>query len=201
MPITDSGTLKSMVCVMRDSGMTFQEISDKLANEYGVHRTRQALHGLYSRSQKEKDTTLPESEAKLVVDVVNLYCLGYNMTAITNIMNNAGIDINYNKVGNIVHNYESYINSVQQTMLCKAIEILATEKNPTNIKARYSHLGMYITDRTFNRLIRNAYISIIQKSVSEYIMEAYEMCGDKETLKTLADRFNIDIGSLKVKQN
>ena len=49
-PKMDKETLRRVVINLRDSGLTFQAISDTLMTKYGVKRTKQAVRDLYYRS-------------------------------------------------------------------------------------------------------------------------------------------------------
>lgn len=191
MAITDAGTIKSMVVVMRNSGMTFQEISDKLASEYGIYRSRQALHGLYTRATKPQEPVSSE-EAKIVADVINIHCLGYNMTEVANLMANIGMPVSYNKVNSIIHKYIGYAESVKEAMLCKAIDIVKYETDRDKIMAHFTYKGVPITKRQFAHLIGRAFSQVIDSATANYIKTAYQISKDREVLKALTQKYRID---------
>ena len=42
--------LSNKIVDLRNEGYSFQEISDILASEYGIYKTRQAVYSLYKRT-------------------------------------------------------------------------------------------------------------------------------------------------------
>ena len=71
----DTRAIKNLVVNMRDSGMTYQAISEQLDKGYGIKRTRQALNRMYKRA---KETELATNNGKLLAcDIINIYCLTF----------------------------------------------------------------------------------------------------------------------------
>ena len=58
----DSKTLKAFVIEHKDKGLSYQDISDKLREDFNIIRSRQALQGIYTRAMNSNNNQ------KLVID-------------------------------------------------------------------------------------------------------------------------------------
>ena len=98
--IVDTRTIKNLVVNMRDSGMTYQAISEQLDKGYGIKRTRQALNRMYKRA---KETELATNNGKLLAcDIINIYCLVGSAQATVDEMQHLGINVTYSNVLSII---------------------------------------------------------------------------------------------------
>lgn len=195
--ISDIATIKSMIKVMRDSGMTFQEISDKLKSEYGISKSRQAIHGLYTRACEGDKSSLSEDEAKLICHVANIYCLGYNMAKTTDILNSLGISVNYSKVNKIIHSNENYIRSINETLVTRLKEMMASGYSLDAVKASLSYMGVPIIDKKLSAITGLAIKDIVYDYTVKSLVRAYKVCGDKDEIKALCQEYNIQFNSIE----
>lgn len=185
MPINDNGTIKKMIQTMRNKGMTYQEIADTLAKEYGIVRSRQAIYSLYNRSIDENRAAMAEEKQITVSHVVNIYCLGWDMTKTTDAMKSLGVDISYNKVSRIIHANSTYIKNVNEALVTKVKDMIECEDDPAVIKASLSYCGIDVTSKKLGSLISQAFKLRIRDYILKEIVSAYKLSGDKEVAKDI----------------
>lgn len=200
MAIKDNGTIKSMIKVMRDKGMTYQEIADKLEKEYGIVRTRQAIYGMYSRATDEAKEMQSEEKQKIVSHVINIYCLGLDMTKTTLAVQNLGLNVSYNKVSRIIHSNPNYIKSVNDTLIAKVKDLISAEDDPSIIKAKLSYCGIEISNKKFQSLICTACKIRVRDYIIKEATSAYKLTRDKEVVKSICYSYpesNIQISDIE----
>ena len=197
----DNKTLRALVVEYKDDDMTYQEISDKLAEEHGVIRSRQALQGMYQRAIKRKDTEDMRDRIVAKADIVNIYCLGYSRTEIQEIVNNMGYDLNYNDIITTINEQEEYIEQVEATIVNRLEGMLIFSDNINDLKESLIYKEMEITDKKLNEYMVDAYTNIARDKIHEVLASAYRFTDDTIMARKIARRFNIDfsIGDIKDK--
>ena len=166
----DNKTLRALVVKFRDTGMTYQEISDKLYADYNIKRSRQTLQGMYTRAMRDLTSTDKKERVLARTDIVNVYSLGYNMTEVTEIVNETfGYNLTYNEVVTTIKESQDYIEEVRTALAHKVEEQLD--------KCKYIYdLEEYIS---YNK------IKPREKQLKLYVAEAYKIRLSKEFMSTL----------------
>lgn len=183
-------TLKSIITNLRNRGLTFQEISDELKSKYGIEKSRQAIQGLYSRTVETRENLLSEYEVTLKIDIVNLYCIGYNMTQITNILNNMGVPVTYSRVSDIIKNNNSYIQSVNSGLLVRIGEIYDS-CTVDQMKKTIEYKGFSITDSRFNQLIGEVITKRLKETIISHLNNSKLKGIDTKVIKDICDNIGI----------
>jgi arginine/lysine/ornithine decarboxylase len=123
--------------------MTFEEIAEYLYNQYGIQKTRQSVHGLYTRNRKiDEDSQVADG---IRVDVLNLYVMGYTINKISSLV---GIS-NY-KIKTLLENEKAEIERVRNYKVQLVIKPLANEN--TNIETLKQILKYKCWDITLSGL-------------------------------------------------
>lgn len=180
-------TMKSIIKNMRDKGMTFQEIADKLDSDYNIKRSRQAVHGLYTRAVDSNIASLSEEEMQLTCQIVNVYCLGYNMTQTSAILNHRGVEVSYPKVNRVIKDNVNYTRSVNEAMINTLKMNILIEPDPAILRAMLSFEGVPITDKKFCVLVEEVTKQAIKEYAVNKIATAYKITGERGTVKRLCE--------------
>ncbi len=197
--IIDIQTLKSHILELRDvEGLSFQEISDKLATEYGIYKTRQAVGGLYHRT---KDAVKgAEDKQRLISDVVNIYCIADSAIQVCDEINKLGIEISYRKVLNIIQENDKYVQSVKRTIVANIESQLDTLTDIRGLKLRFNYKGVKICDKRFNEYFSLACQYHIKNNIITSLLKYYKLSSDRGIIKEVAEKFNLDIRTCDLRQ-
>ena len=159
----DKETLRRIVVNLRDSGMTFQAISDTLRDDYGIIRTKQAIKGIYDRAiDKNTGEKIPANDMRAISLILNLFCRGYCATEVTTLINNMGYNIPYNKVLNIIDSNSKYINSITETMICNILWMITEGVNRATVKKNFMFENIDIKDNKLDDLYYKAYKTYVK---------------------------------------
>ena len=187
----DLNTIKNIICVLRDKGMTYQAISDKLRDEYGIVKSRQAIQGLYVRAREDRALKLSESEISIKCDVISIYNLGYNMTQVTKIMQKQYPDITYQKVLNIIKENKEYSTNMEITSIALLQDAFDSENDPNILKNMLSYKGVPITQTRFNYLIAQVVTGRIKDYATSQITRMYKITGSKSDIRDICNLINV----------
>lgn len=183
----DNKTLKAFIVKSKDEGLTYQEIADKLEEEYKIVRSRQALQGMYQRAVRDKDTTLQKERFVASADIVNVYCLGYNKTEVTDIVNKLGFNLSYNDVVSTIREQEDYIKNVEESIIAKVEREMSTCHFINELSPRITYKGILPTDKQLKRYVAEAYKDILSREFAERLMNIYEFTDDKSVPKKVEE--------------
>lgn len=192
----DNETLKSLILQYRDSGMTYQEISDKLVSEYGIMKSRQAIQGLYKRTVQNLKSDSDKIKRLREADVVNLYCLGYNMSEVQRLMEDLGYDISYSEVNRIIKRYkkeDGYIKEVEDSIVSRIRDIADKVSSIDDIINNVNYKGVPIKKEKVLEYLVEAYKNKIIDKIREDLIKIYEFTDSKEAVKKIIDDLKLDI--------
>lgn len=192
----DNETLKSLILQYRDSGMTYQEISDKLVSEYGIMKSRQAIQGLYKRTVQSLKSDSDKIKRLREADVVNLYCLGYNMSEVQRLMEDLGYDISYSEVNRIIKRYkkeDDYIKEVEDSIVSRIRDIADKVSSIDDIINNVNYKGVPIKKEKVLEYLVEAYKNKIIDKIREDLIKIYEFTDSKEAVKKIIDDLKLDI--------
>ena len=187
--IVDTRAIKNLVVNMRDSGMTYQAISEQLDKGYGIKRTRQALNRMYKRA---KETELATNNGKLLAcDIANIYCLVGSAQATVDEMQHLGINVAYSNVLSIIKSEDKYIKSIEKSILDKVIAAISSEYSRDKIRELLSYKGVLISNKRLDSYIVEAYTIKISKLIESECSKIYKDTHSAWIAKEVGHRFNI----------
>ena len=184
----DINTIKMLIVNLRNQGMTFQAIADKLQDEYGITRTRQSVAGLYARAVEQDPETLNIDKMKLILDILSVYSLGYNLTKTTEILNSIGVDVTYQKVNNLIKSNVDQLRSVNTTMLATLNTALKETNDPNELKDRLAYRGIAITEQRFTDLLSEVTLTNMRDAVATELAKLYSISNNRNLVKNMCEK-------------
>lgn len=195
----DLKTLKTMIVELRDTnGLSFQEISDTLKSEYGVDKSRQAISGLYNRIKKQEKVDIEHQ--KLVMDIVNLYCMLESATSVCNELAKAGISITYRQVLNTIKENESYVNSVRQTITANIESKLDKVDDIRDLVNSLDYKGIPISNKRFNEYLEAACKYNIKNGIIKQLIHFYKLSSNMDMIRNIGEVFGIELKTSDLRQ-
>lgn len=195
----DNKTLKALVVEYKDGGYTYQEISDKLQAEYGLNRSRQALQGMYQRAIKDNSTDKQKERLIALADIVNIYCLGYNMSEVKDMVNDLGYSLTYNDVVITIKEQKEYIEEVQKSLIEIVEHRIKESKYITDLNGAISYKGIMPTTKQLKFYVTEAYKVIISKDFSDTLLRVHEFTDDKKVAKKIVEDLNLQMCQTKAR--
>ncbi len=183
----DRETLRELVVDYREKGYTFSKIAEILREQYGIVKDRQSIHGIYKRAVKSND-----EKKELLVNIVNLYVLGYNRAEIRNILLGMDIKTSYYTIRNILEEYTEYIREVQLRYIYSIVTSISDGKSLEEIKGSITYKGIPITEKSFKKLLTEAYILIVKEASIKEIVKVYRDTEDQELVKQVIKGLGIN---------
>lgn len=183
----DRETLRELIVDYREKGYTFSKIAEILREQYGIVKDRQSIHGIYKRAVKSND-----EKKELLVNIVNLYVLGYNRAEIRNILLGMDIKTSYYTIRNILEEYTEYIREVQLRYIYSIVTSISDGKSLKEIKGSITYKGIPITEKSFKKLLTEAYILIVKEASIKEIVKVYRDTEDQELVKQVIKGLGIN---------
>lgn len=183
----DRETLRELIVDYREKGYTFSKIAEILREQYGIVKDRQSIHGIYKRAVKSND-----EKKELLVNIVNLYVLGYNKAEIRNILLGMDIKTSYYTIRNILEEYTEYIREVQLRYIYSIVTSISDGKSLKEIKGSITYKGIPITEKSFKKLLKEAYILIVKEASLKEIVKVYRDTEDQELVKQVIKGLGIN---------
>lgn len=153
--------VKNLVVQLRDSGKSFQDISNILDNEYNIHKSRQAIHGIYNRAIKSITPDRAEEELK-VYDILTYYIMGLPVQKISE---QTGLS-NY-KVKQIIEHKDSVqLDDLKSKQFYKAIKLFEKGTSIEEVIEAMKYKGVEPTKYTVCQLFEE----YINYKISESII-------------------------------
>ena len=195
----DNDTLKALVIEYKESGMTYQEIADKLASDYNVERTRQALQGMYTRAVRKVNTEDEKARMAEMADIINIFCLGYNRKETTEIVSGLGHDVNYNKVVNTIRENEDYVKSVEDAISERLSTMVQGALSIDELRDVIIYKGILPKKKKLDEYIAEAYKIIIRQDINKRLARIYQFTEDTTIAREVADEFNVKFSLTDIK--
>lgn len=174
----DRETLRELVVDYREKGYTFSKIAEILREQYGIVKDRQSIHGIYKRAVKSND-----EKKELLVNIVNLYVLGYKKAEIRNILLGMDIKTSYYTIRNILEEYTEYIREVQLRYTYSIVASISDGKSLEEIKESIVYKGIHPTEKGFKKLLAEAYTLIVKEACIKEIVKVYRDTEDQELVE------------------
>lgn len=189
----DKRALKSTIIELKESGLSFQNISDVLAKEYNVHMSRQAVCGMYNRATSDDAISKNRELILTTADIVNYNCLGLNNNEIRDVLNKLGYSIVLSDIEYILSINSEYKKSVEMELVQKIVKGLKVGNEVSEIKSKLAYKGLVVTDSKLKELIKLAAEQMIYEQSRKVLSSIYNATDDKTLVKDIIAEHNMNI--------
>lgn len=189
----DKRALKSTIIELKESGLSFQNISDVLAKEYNVHMSRQAVCGMYNRATSDAAISKNRELILTTADIVNYNCLGLNNNEIRDVLNKLGYSIVLSDIEYILSINSEYKKSVEMELVQKIVKGLKVGNEVSEIKSKLAYKGLVVTDSKLKELIKLAAEQMIYEQSRKVLSSIYNATDDKTLVKDIIAEHNMNI--------
>ena len=131
--------LKALICLLRESGLTFTAISDELKNKYNIEMSRQAVCSSYKRALKDVNNnveTLIYSS-----DILHYHLIGITHKEIVEIINNSNVTMQ--KVSEILGENPKSLEIIRENQLDIVKEHIESGMDMVSLRIKLSYHGIY----------------------------------------------------------
>ena len=118
--------------------------------------------------------------------------LGYNRAEIRNILLGMDIKTSYYTIRNILEEYTEYIREVQLRYIYSIVTSISDGKSLKEIKGSITYKGIPITEKSFKKLLTEAYILIVKEASIKEIVKVYRDTEDQELVKQVIKGLGIN---------
>ena len=179
--------LREVILGLKNQGMTFEGISDKLEEMYGIKRDRQSVYGIYKRyiDKLERD----KEKSRGDIDIINI-CARIDVftTARKFIAElNGGVSDYY--IRNAIEKYSADIKIVQDELVDIIIDGLRTGSTKEEILGNISYKGIDVAESVYNRLATEAFRQKITNSIESIVALSIAHNGNTDIAKELIKEF------------
>ncbi len=185
----DNKTLRAFVIEHKESGMSYQDIADKLKEEFNINRSRQSLQGIYTR------TVNGNNNKNIVIDshILNLYALGYNYTEIQKLLRQLNYSVAYKYIANTIKNSMDELNTIIKAYTNRLLDNRKILLSVDDIDGIIDYKGIKANDKGLNNIIKNAYIESIKLASIEILKEMYQITDNRKLLRDTLKEIDLDI--------
>ena len=176
-------TIKEIVIELRDNqGKSFQDISDYIEQQYGIKKTRQSIHGLYNRAKNKVENNVDND---LMLDIVNLYVLGYNISTIQKLLYSVDNTITNYKITSVINDKSVMIDNIREAFINKVEEQIYNGNTYSNIRENLRYNENVITDNGYRDILKRVYARMINKEAMKIVDKANIFTGDNKLVQEL----------------
>lgn len=189
----DKRALKSTIIELKESGLSFQNISDVLAKEYDIHMSRQAVCGMYNRATSDEVINKNKELILTTEDIVNYNSIGLSNSEIKEVLAKLGYSITLSDIEYILSINIDYKKSVEMELVQKIIRGLKIGNEITEIKAKLTYKGLNVTDNKLKSLLKMSAEQMIYEQSKKVLASIYNATDDKALVKDIIVEHNMDI--------
>lgn len=189
----DKRALKSTIIELKESGLSFQNISDILAKDYGVKMSRQAVCGMYNRATSDEAIAKNRVLILTTVDIVNYNSIGLNNSEIKEVLDKLGYSITLSDIEYILSINTEYKKSIEMELVQKIIKGLKVGNEIAEIKSKLTYNGLTVTDSKLRVLIKLAAEQMIYEQSRKVLASIYNATDDKSLVKDIIAEHNMNI--------
>ena len=185
----DNKTLRAFVIEHKESGMSYQDIANKLKEEFNINRSRQSLQGIYTRTVNGDDNK------NIVIDshILNLYALGYNYTEIQKLLRQLNYSVAYKYIANTIKNSMDELNTIIKAYTNRLLDNRKILLSVDDIDGIIDYKGIKANEKGLNNIIKNAYIESIKLASIEILKEMYQITDNRKLLRDTLKEIDLDI--------
>lgn len=189
----DKRALKSTIIELKESGLSFQNISDILAKDYDIHMSRQAVCGMYNRATSDEVINKNKELILTTEDIVNYNSIGLSNCDIKEVLNKLGYSITLSDIEYILSINTEYRKSVEMELVQKIIRGLKLGNEIAEIKEKVTYKGLSITDNKLKTLLKISAEQMIYEQSKKVLASIYNATDDKTLVKDIIAEHNMNI--------
>lgn len=189
----DKRALKSTIIELKESGLSFQNISDVLAKEYDIHMSRQAVCGMYNRATSDEVINKNKELILTTEDIVNYNSIGLSNCEIKEVLNKLGYSITLSDIEYILSINTEYRKSVEMELVQKIIRGLKLGNEIAEIRAKITYKGLSVTDNKLKSLLKISAEQMIYEQSKKVLASIYNATDDKALVKDIIAEHNMNI--------
>lgn len=189
----DKRALKSTIIELKESGLSFQNISDVLAKEYDIHMSRQAVCGMYNRATSDEVINKNKELILATEDIVNYNSIGLSNYEIKEVLDKLGYSITLSDIEYILSINTEYKKSVEMELVQKIIRGLKLGNEIAEIKEKVTYKGLSITDSKLKALLKISAEQMIYEQSKKVLASIYNATDDKALVKDIIAKHNMNI--------
>lgn len=189
----DKRALKSTIIELKESGLSFQNISDILAKDYDIHMSRQAVCGMYNRATSDEVINKNKELILTTEDIVNYNSIGLSNCEIKEVLNKLGYSITLSDIEYILSINTEYRKSVEMELVQKIIRGLKLGNEIAEIKEKVTYKGLSITDNKLKALLKISAEQMIYEQSKKVLASIYNATDDKALVKDIIAKHNMNI--------
>lgn len=189
----DKRALKSTIIELKESGLSFQNISDILAKDYDIHMSRQAVCGMYNRATSDEVINKNKELILTTEDIVNYNSIGLSNCEIKEVLNKLGYSITLSDIEYILSINTEYKKSVEMELVQKIIRGLKLGNEIAEIRAKITYKGLSVTDNKLKSLLKISAEQMIYEQSKKVLASIYNATDDKALVKDIIAEHNMNI--------
>lgn len=189
----DKRALKSTIIELKESGLSFQNISDVLAKEYDIHMSRQAVCGMYNRATSDEVINKNKELILTTEDIVNYNSIGLSNYEIKEVLDKLGYSITLSDIEYILSINTEYKKSVEMELVQKIIRGLKLGNEIAEIRAKITYKGLSVTDNKLKSLLKISAEQMIYEQSKKVLASIYNATDDKALVKDIIAEHNMNI--------
>lgn len=189
----DKRALKSTIIELKESGLSFQNISDILAKDYDIHMSRQAVCGMYNRATSDEVINKNKELILTTEDIVNYNSIGLSNYEIKEVLDKLGYSITLSDIEYILSINTEYKKSVEMELVQKIIRGLKLGNEIAEIKEKVTYKGLSITDNKLKALLKISAEQMIYEQSKKVLASIYNATDDKALVKDIIAKHNMNI--------
>ena len=189
----DKRALKSTIIELKESGLSFQNISDVLAKEYDIHMSRQAVCGMYNRATSDEVINKNKELILATEDIVNYNSIGLSNYEIKEVLDKLGYSITLSDIEYILSINTEYKKSVEMELVQKIIRGLKLGNEIAENKEKVTYKGLSITDNKLKALLKISAEQMIYEQSKKVLASIYNATDDKALVKDIIAKHNMNI--------
>lgn len=188
----DKRTLKIKIIELRDIyGLSYQDISDTLAQQYNIKMSRQAICGMYKRATSEESICTNRDLALATTDILNYYAIGINIREIKNIISSSDIRISSSDISNIIENNDKYLDEILKEQIRKVTQSVINNEDIKDLITRLAYKGYEPTKNKIDLLLKISTMKLLNDKAAEVLAKVYNMTDSRELIRDISNDFRI----------
>lgn len=189
----DKRALKSTIIELKESGLSFQNISDILAKDYDIHMSRQAVCGMYNRATSDEVINKNKELILTTEDIVNYNSIGLSNYEIKEVLDKLGYSITLSDIEYILSINTEYKKSVEMELVQKIVRGLKIGNEIAEIKEKITYKGLSVTDNKLKSLLKISAEQMIYEQSKKVLASIYNATDDKALVKDIIAEHNMNI--------
>lgn len=196
----DKNTLKSLIVGLRESGKSFQAISEILERDYNTKKSRQAICNMYNRIISDKYITDNSKEILLTSEIMQLSALGLT---VAQIRNKIGKRTTEYLISRVIAENETCARSILSNQVAKVVNILKRNGDMDDMRQALRFKDEVPSNATINKLIKIASTEILRSRALDLMVKVINITDDMSIVSEINKRhkFNVSLKEVSSAMN